>query len=380
VAVQSFEVIVAGLGAMGSAALDHLAGRGISALGLDPYPVPHDHGSSGGDTRLIRQAYFEHPDYVPLLRRAYQNWRDLEADTGERLLHQTGTVYLGPPDGELIAGSRLAAERHGVALDVLGGDELVERFPGFRCPDGYQALFEPDAGFLLCERAIHAQVKRARRRGAQIVSGERLLNWRSEGGAIEVTTNRDRYTAGALVLTLGAWSGELLGDLGLRLRVTRQPLFWLQPDDPEAFALGNRPCWAVERPDAPGLFYGLPALPGGLGTRPGVKVAHHAPGEETRADDPRRPAEPRELQAVLAALAACVPGLQGPATHSHVCLYTNSADGHFVVDLHPRHDNVVFGCGFSGHGFKFASVVGEVLADLALGGATGQPAQFLRRR
>jgi sarcosine oxidase len=373
--LNSFDVIVAGLGAMGSAAADHLARRGAAVLGIDPWPVPHAHGSSGGDTRLIRKAYFEHPDYVPLLQRAYDNWRALQADAGEQLLFETGTVYLGPPDGELIAGSRRAADAHGLALEALDDDDLARRFPQLSRPEGYAAVFEPDAGFLLCERAVAAQAARARARGAQLHLEERVLRWRADGTGVEVTTDRGRYRAGALVLTVGSWSMALLEGLRIPLQVTRQPLFWLPA--PAGLALDESPCWAVQRHEAPGLFYGFPALPETLGCRPGIKVAHHAPGEPADPDAPRAPARPQELESVLAAMAPAVPALRGPASASMVCLYTNSADGHFVVDRHPEHDQVVFGCGFSGHGFKFASVMGEALADLALHGASPLPIGFL---
>lgn len=374
-ALNSFDVIVAGLGAMGSAAADHLAGRGATVLGIDPWPVPHAHGSSGGDTRLIRKAYFEHPDYVPLLQRAYDNWRGLQADAGEQLLFETGTLYLGDPGGELIAGSRRAAEAHGLALEELGDADLARRFPRLSRPEGFAAVFEPEAGFLLCERAVAAQVARASARGARLQVGERVLRWRADGSGVEVITDGARYRAGALVLTVGSWTTALLERLSIPLQVTRQPLFWVPA--PAGFALGETPCWAVQRPEAPGLFYGFPALPGTLGCRPGIKIAHHAPGEPVEPDGPREPARAQELEGVLAAMAPAVPALRGPASASMVCLYTNSADGHFIVDRHPEHAQVVFGCGFSGHGFKFASVMGEALADLALHGASALPIGFL---
>jgi len=204
--LPDFDVIVAGLGAMGSATADHLAGRGAAVLGIDPWPVPHANGSSGGDTRLIRKAYFEHPDYVPLLQRAYANWRDLEAAAGERLLFQTGTVYVGDPAGELLAGSRHAAAAHGLELEDLDDEELARRFPQLRRPAGYAAAFEPEAGFLLCERAVAAQAARAVARGAKLHGDERVLRWCEDGGGVEVTTDRARYRAGALVLTVGAWT------------------------------------------------------------------------------------------------------------------------------------------------------------------------------
>ncbi len=378
--MTSADVIVVGLGAMGSATLDQLAGRGVDVLGIEAYGIPHGLGSSGGDSRLIRKAYFEHPDYVPLLERAYAGWRALQSETGELLLQPTGILYLGSPDGDLVSGSLRSAAAHGLALEVLDDAALAREYPLFRRPPGYLALLEPDAGFLLAERGVRAQVERALRRGARLVGGERVLRWEAGPGGISVFTDGGRYMADRLVLTAGSWSAGLLAELGLSLEVTRQPLFWVQPRQPERFALGRFPCWAVERPDRPGLYYGFPALPAAMAAQLGVKLAHHAPGEPADPDAPRLPVEPEELRRLLEAVAPFVPALAGPMTGSRVCLYTLSADGHFLVDRHPEHANVAFGCGFSGHGFKFAPVVGEVLADLALHGATSLPVDFLRLR
>ncbi len=314
-----------------------------------------------------------------LLERAYAGWRGLEADAGEALLHTVGTVYIGRPDSALVDGSRRSAAAHGLALEALTGDELARRFPPFCCPDGYQALFEPDAGFVLCERAIRAQVARALDHGATIAVGQRLVSWRATGDGVEVTTDTALHHAGGLVLTVGSWSGGVLKDLGVPLEVTRQPLFWVQPGGHD-FDLGRCPCWAVQRPDRAGLFYGFPALPGSLAAGVGVKVAHHAPGEPADPDAPRGEVRPGELRAVLSALVPFLRGLGNTPTGTHVCLYTNSADGHFIVDRHPHHDRVAFGCGFTGHGFKFAPAIGEALADLVMEGKSALPVDFLKLR
>lgn len=378
--MADYDVIVVGLGAMGAAALHHLAARGVRALGIERFGIAHEQGSSGGDTRLIRKAYFEHVDYVPLLARAYHNWHALEDEAGEKLLYEIGTLYLGPPDGEVVAGSRLAAMRHGLALEELDQQTLTAEFPQFQRPEGYAALFEPDAGFLLSGHAIRAHVEGALARGASMVAAERVVGWRAWPGGVEVVTDRMRYSAGALVLAGGSWSGQLLSELGISLTVTRQPLFWTQPADPAPFALGRCPCWALQLADQPGLFYGFPGLPGRLSAQLGAKLAHHATGEPADPDVARRPADRDEFAAILAAVTPVMPGLAGPMTGSKVCMYTLSADGHFVVDVHPEHANVAFGCGFSGHGFKFASVMGEALADLALSGTSPLPIDFLKLR
>lgn len=378
--MSSYDVIVAGVGAMGSAAMDRLTRRGARVLGIEPFEIPHGEGSSGGDTRLIRKAYFEHPDYVPLLERAYQHWHALEEEGGERLLHETGTVYLGDPGGEVVAGSLHSAARHGLSLERLDPDELRRRWPQFSCPDGYVALFEPEAGFVLCERAVDVQARLAVSRGATLVVGERLRRWHADGDGVAVETDRGRYRGGALVLTVGSWAGPFVADLGVSLSVTRQSLFWVAGDPEGTFSLDRSPCWAVQRPDAPGLCYGFPSLGPGLGSETGVKLARHFPGEPVEPGADREPASAEELDALLASVTPFVSGLAGPMTASRTCLYTNSEDGHFVVDRHPDHAGVVFACGFSGHGFKFAPAMGEALAELVLDGRSSLPVEFLRHR
>lgn len=380
--MQGYDVIVVGLGAMGAATLHALAQRGVRALGIERFGIAHGHGSSGGETRLIRLAYFEHPDYVPLLRRAYTLWREVEAAASRSLLFETGILYVGTPDGDLIAGSRRAARAHALELETLDAAALTERFPRFRAPDGYVADFEPRAGYVLCERAIATHVALAESRGAAVRTGERVLRWQSGAAGVLVETDRGRYQAGALVLTAGSWSGALLASLGLPLQVTRQPLFWVAPAGAPAgaFDLGRSPCWAIQRPDRPGLFYGFPQLPAALAATPGVKLAHHAPGAPVDPDSPQRPASGSEFDAAMAAVAPFLPELAGPRRADRVCLYTLSADGHFIVDRHPEHERVVFGAGFSGHGFKFAPVIGEALADLAEHGRSSLPIGFLGLR
>jgi glycine/D-amino acid oxidase-like deaminating enzyme len=279
-----------------------------------------------------------------------------------------------------VAGSRRAAAAHGLPLELLDAATLAREFPAFRCPDGHVALFEADAGFLLCERAVRTQVAQALTHGAALAVGERVISWSAASAGVEVVTSRARYQAGALVLAAGAWSAGLLGDLAVPLTVTRQVQFWIQPRNIGDFALGGSPCWALQPPAESGLFYGLPALPGHLATQLGMKLAHHSPGEITDPDAPRRPAEAREMEALLAAVGPYL-DLQAPMwVGSRVCLYTLSRDGHFVLDVHPQHGRVAFACGFSGHGFKFAPVMGEALADLALEGRSALPIAFLGLR
>ncbi len=374
---MSYDVIVLGIGAMGAAALERLASRGARVLGIEQWTVPNSLGSSGGDTRLIRKAYFEHPDYVPLLERAYEGWRRLEASSGVDLLYPTGTVYVGPPDGPLVAGSRRAAEDHGLALELLSVDDVHERFPGFRIAQGSVAAFEPEAGFVLAGHGINAFAERAAAQGATLMTGTRVTGWRAAPDGVVVTTDAGPFQGDALVVAAGSWAPAVCQLPGLALNVTRQPLFWLWPDRSFDFRLGEFPCWALELAGHPGIYYGFPsAIPSTL--HPGVKFAHHTPGEACEPDGAKAPASEAEYQATLRSATSLLPGLRGSRVGTSICMYTNSRDGHFIVDRHPEHERVVLACGFSGHGFKFAPVMGELLADYALEGRSKLPADFLR--
>ncbi len=372
----TYDVIVLGLGAMGSSALDHLARRGVRVLGLERFGIPHEHGSSGGDTRLIRKAYFEHPDYVPLLHRAYANWADLEARCGAQVLHLTGTVYIGRPDCELLAGSRASAREHDLACEELTERDVARRWPVLRVPAGCEALHEPQAGFLLSGESIRLYCESAVRNRAQIRTGEPVLEWRETAAGIEVVTPMQTYRAARLVITAGSWAGALLPRLPTRLEVTRQALFWLWPTPTEPFQLATFPCWAAQVDGHAGLFYGVPMLPSGIGGQRGMKIAHHLAGPSA---EPGRMTSvgAAEFDSIRAALASIfVPGL-GPVVATKACMYTSTTDQHFIVDRYPDSERVMIACGFSGHGFKFASVIGEALADLSLDGRTALPIGFL---
>ncbi len=374
------DVIVLGVGAMGAAACAALARRGVRVLGLERHSVPHGLGSSGGQTRLVRKAYFEHPDYVPLLQRAYELWDELGAASGERLLHRTGLVCAGAPSGPLIAGTRGAARLHGLPIEELDLPELARRVPALRLPPDHAALLDPEGGFVLCERAVAAFVREAERHGARIQSGVRALGWSAGPSGVTVRTETEVFSAARLVLAPGAWAPGLLADHGPRLEVTRQTLGWFAPPDPAPFALGRFPCWAVEHgaDGAQGLFYGFPILPAGLAAGPaGLKCAHHLPGARTDPDAVERAPSAADERALRAGPERYLPAAAGPTVAVHVCLYTLSPDGHFVLDLHPAHPEVALACGFSGHGFKFAPVIGEALADLALEGRSALPIAFL---
>ncbi len=344
-------------------------------LGLEQFDVPNALGSSLGASRMIRMAYYEHPDYVPLLRRAYELWDELEQASGQKLLHLTGGLYLGPPAGGLITGSLRAAREHHLEHELLDGGAIVERFPMFRVPPGWSGLYEARAGFLLPERVISTQAQAALRGGAELHGREPVIEWEARPDGVTVRTPKATYQAARLIFCGGAWSIRLLDGLGVTLRATRQVLGWVWPHRPDTFALGRFPVWAIDRPDG-SIYYGFPMMSNS--DMPGLKVAWHGTGPETDPDRVIRHELPGDEESFRPALTQYLPDADGPLLALRTCLYTNSPDHHFIIDRHPLHDNVTIACGFSGHGFKFASVIGELLADLALEGKTALPAEFLR--
>lgn len=366
---STYDVIVLGLGAMGSAAAYHCAARGARVLGLERFDIPHALGSSHGHTRMTRTAYYEHPDYVPLLHRANDLWRDLERETNTALLHQVGGVYMGPEDGEVVPGSLRAAREHGLDYALLSNAELDRRFPRFHLPDHYIGIHEPAAGYLMVENCIAAHATAALQRGATLHGREGVRHWAADSAGVEVITSRATYRGRHLVLTAGPWTTPVSPDFPVPLTVTRQLLAWFWPKDVTAFADG--PVWGIEAPE--GLFYGFPMRP----EVPGVKIALHAPGPATHPDRVARDLTPTDLTALRTFLSTTLPAADGPLLSAKVCLYTNSPDHHFLLGPHPNHPRTTIAAGFSGHGFKFASVVGHALADLALTGATGLPIAFL---
>jgi sarcosine oxidase len=353
---RTYDVVVAGLGGFGSATAYHLAARGLRVLGVDPYPGGHALGSSHGESRIVRQAYFEGSAYVPLLRRAYELWDQLAVDSGESHKLRTGGLFLGRAGTRVFEGSLASARDWDIAHEVLDADEVTRRFPAFRPPPGTAALFEPDAGLVRPERAVLAHLRLAAAAGADLRHGEALTGWTATGTGVSVRTGAATYAAGALVLAPGRWAPELLGDLALPLRVERRVMHWFRPPGGVAdFDPDRCPVWIWDRDDGTAP-YGLPSLDGDT-----VKTSVHY--SSLRAPDAWTPDQLTEL------LAELLPGLGRQHVRAVDCCYTLTPDEHFVVGRHPAHDNVVLACGFSGHGFKFTPVLGEVLADLATGNA-----------
>jgi sarcosine oxidase len=368
--LTAYDVIVVGLGAHGSATVAELARRGATVVGLERFARGHEMGSFVGRSRVIRTAYFEHPDYVPLLQRAWQRWLDLERETGERLLFPTGGLYAGRPGSAIVEGSLRSVRQHGLAHEVLEGDELRRRHPWLR-GEGLVAVIEERAGYLIPERAIAAHLGVAERRGAELRFTDGADDWYPEpdGSGVNVhVASGATFRARSLVLAAGAWLPYFLPDLALPLTVERVPLFWYEPARPEA--LREIPVYIVETDD--GSYYGFPYL-----DDQGFKVARHGTGDVTDPDHLQREARAGEDERVRRFVARYIPDGVGPLRETKICMYTRTPDEHFIVDRHPSYPRVVFASACSGHGFKFASVMGEILADLALDGSTSLPIQFL---
>ena len=369
----TFDVIVAGVGSVGSAACYHLARRGVKVLGIDRFEIPHVEGSHHGHSRMIRQAYFEHPDYVPLLRRAYELWHELQRISNEQFFHLTGGLYIGPEDGAIVPGSLKAAQTHGLDHALLSADEVRSRFPDIRPPAGHLHFYEALGGFLVPEESIRTHAEAARQAGATIQTGEVVRSWSAHPDHVELATDKATYTADKLVLCGGAWSRELAPQLGIELQVTRQVLAWFRPlGDLERFAPGRFPCWFIES-DPPYGHYGFPIRPGD----PGLKIAVHKPGEPIDPGVAPEPPRSGEIERLRAVLDEYFPGCAGELAQACTCKYTVSPDSHFIVGVHPEQERVSLACGLSGHGFKFSSVLGEAMADLAADGRSDLPIGFL---
>jgi len=358
---EQFETIIVGLGAMGSAALHHLASRGVKVLGIDRLETPHIHGSTHGRTRIIREAYYEHPCYVPIVQRAYELWASLEREIGEPLFVQTGGLMIGPPDGELFAGALRSATEHGLAHEILEPAQVHARFPGFRVPEGSRALHEPRAGLLFPEKCVEAHLALAKRAGATIRTGVTVTGWDADDG-VRVLTDAGELRAKTLILAAGPWLPSLVPDLDLPLEVERQLFHWFEPaSHKEWYDAEHSPISLIEYAD--GRFFATFPDVGH-----GVKAGIHHEGAIIDIDDPRAPASDAEGAEMTALLARYLPQAAGRILDRATCVYTNTPDHDFLLDRHPEHPNVIIASPCSGHGFKFASAIGEIVADLVARG------------
>lgn len=349
---------------MGSAAVYHLVRRGARVLGLEQFAIAHEMGSSHGVSRIIRLAYAEHPNYVPMLRRAYALWRELESEANERLLFVTGGIDAGIAESATVKGALESCAMHHLAHEVLDAVSLSRRFPGCRLPSDMIAVYQADAGFLLPERCIVAHVEAARKLGAQVHEDERVLRWRMDGEHVTVETIRATYRAQKIVIAAGAWARTLVPELSEVAVPERQVLIWTQPLRPEYFQLGAFPVFNMEAPE--GRFYGFPVY--GV---PGFKIGkYHHRRERVDPDSMDRECHPEDEEVLRTGIRRYFPDADGRTLDMKACLFTNSPDEHFILDSHPGHPQVVIAAGFSGHGYKFCSVVGEIMADLALNART----------
>jgi sarcosine oxidase len=365
--MTQYDVVVVGVGGVGSAAAAHLARRGQDVLGLERFDVPTNEGSSHGITRIIRLPQYEDPAYVPLVRRALDLWTDLDERHDRPLFHRHGTVDVGAPGSDLFAGASESCAVHDIDHETLTGAELNERFPGYDVPDDSDALYQPDGGFLHAEQCTVAHVDVAHDHGATIRARERVVDWEPTDDGVRVATDRDTYEARKLVVTAGAWTGQLLPALDPYLQPERQVLGWFQPDERERFDPERFPVFVADVPE--GHFYGFPEY-----EVPGVKVGKFNHRGETGSPETVKREPGQADERLLREFAErYVPAGAGPTMRLSTCMFTNTPDGDFLLDVHPEHEDVVVGAGFSGHGFKFASVVGEALADLTVDGESDLP-------
>lgn len=367
-----WDVIVIGVGGMGAAACWQLARRGARVLGLEQFRLAHSRGSSHGQTRVIRTAYYEHPAYVPMVRRAFELWYELEQLSGAKLLTECQCLNVGRIDSELIVGVNRAAREHDLAVESLTSGEIRRRFPALHFDESYCGVLENQAGFLDVERCVRTMIRVARRLGAVILSEVPVRGWSAGKDGIRVQTHLAEFAADRLVLAAGPWSRSLLQELSIPLTVMRQTLLWFGTRDDRLFRRDRFPIYLADVDG--GAFYGLPVI-----NAFGHKVARHygAPERNNPAEIDRQ-IQPADVEAVRTFLSRHVPDALGPFRFGQVCMYTLTPDRHFILDLHPEHPEVAIAAGFSGHGFKFAPVIGEMISDLVWDGATHGPIDLFR--
>jgi len=370
---QRFDCIVLGVGAMGSSTVFDLAvKRGKKVLGLEKFDIPHAEGSSHGVNRIIRLAYYEDPSYVPLMRRAYELWEEIQAIAGETLLFKIGSIDTAPSGHEVFEGSLESCLVHDIPHEVLDHEQINRRFPGYAMPPGHMGLLQADGGFVLSERSIVAYANASLAAGAEIHARESVLKWEATGDGVRVFTDRAEYRAENLVITAGPWTAGMVPSLDRLAVPERQVLAWFQPDEPALFAPENFPVFNAYFEE--GRYYGFPVF--GI---PGFKIGRYHHLEEVADPDRMEKSVTREDEDILrAATARYFPKANGNVMTMATCMFTNSPDDHFIIGVLPDHPQVSVATGFSGHGFKFASVVGEIMGDLATRGETRHDIDLLR--
>ena len=362
--MPDYDAIVIGVGGMGSASVYHLARRGWKVLGLEQYDIPHEMGSSHGYSRMIRYTLQEHPNYVPLVRRAYELWHELEDAAVETLVVTTGSVRAGPPDSPFYQGAQESCDVHNIPYEVLAASDINSRFPGYNFPDEISSIYQADGGFLLPERCIVNHVRAAEESGAEVHSQETVLGWEPKGDEVEVRTDKGTYSARRLVVTAGAWAGKLVPAVTEHAVPERQVLGWFEPERPEFFRPETFPVFGVLTEE--GRYYGFPTY-----SVPGFKIgrSHHLL-QKVNPDQMDRDVHAEDEDILRQAVNRYFPLAAGRLLERKTCMYTNTPDEHFMIGVLPGHRQVSVAAGFSGHGFKFASVIGEIMADLAQKGET----------
>jgi sarcosine oxidase len=362
--MRRFDVIVVGLGAIGSAALYHLARKNLAVLGIERFALGHDLGSSHGATRIIRLSHYERLSYVPLLKRAYTLWHALEAAAARQLIHTTGIVEIGPPDGPLVAGTVAASKTHGLEFEILDADQLMGRFPAFRVPSHFVGVLQPDGGFIEAAAALDTHIRLAIQAGAQVRTGEAVRSIQQTADAVRIETDQAEFESEAVIVALGPWTKKLLPELPVTLEPKRQVVGWFEPNEPSLFSADKFPVFLLE--SRHGIHFGLPQH-----DEPGIKVARHYPyGPTIDPDSCDRLVTRDDEAAIRSSVAEFLPAAGGPLVAAKTCIYTMTPDETFIIDRLPNCARIIVASPCCGHGFKFAPVIGEVLSDLATIGRT----------
>lgn len=369
---KAWDVAVIGLGSTGAAALYHLACRGLRVIGLEQATPGHEGGSSHGESRIIRTAYFEHPSYVALVRAAFAGWRTLEAASGQSLIIPTGILEIGRPGSDLVAGTMASIDLHHLPHERLTGRQASERFPAFTLPDDWDGVFQPDAGILSADLAIRLHMEGAEAAGAEVRQGTKVRAIEPGSASVRLVLDDGAVIeAGAVIAAAGAWIGELVPALRASLTISRQAICWFAPRRPELTGPDRFPVFLLDADADPvtgapaDVLYGFPDF----GT--GVKAASHLLGRSLdRADHARQDAGEADARRIQLAIERLIPAAAGPVRQLKTCLYTSTPDADFIVDHHPDDPRIILASACSGHGFKFAPVLGEIVADLATKGLT----------
>lgn len=372
---MNYDVIILGLGGMGSSAAAQIARRGKKVLGIERFGPVHNLGSSHGGSRIIRQSYFEDPAYVPLLLRSYELWEELAKESEKPVYEITGGLYMGPETSATFAGSLCAAQKWELPHEVLTPAEVHKRYPEFTLAAEELALYEPLGGFARPELTVEANLAKARRYGAELFFHNTVNSWSATQEQVTVHTNHGSFTAENLIINPGAWAPEVLSDLNLPINIERHVLYWF--DDPQGVSIyENSPVYIHETANVEQI-YGFPSIDGPHG---GVKTSFFRKGIPTTADTINRYVDQEEIDTMQERVTRLLPGLTGTLKRSVTCMYSVTPDEHFIIAPHPKYPRITIACGFSGHGFKFVPVVGEILADLAINGSTQHPIELFNTR